>query len=81
MIIKYTRKSRAKNVIEGYIRFPDTYPFKHAIKLLHSYKGINTNKEVKFERVSNTPSDKRLKEIDINTKKVETFFHTSGGTK
>ena len=81
MIIKYTRKSRAKNVIEGYIRFPDTYSFKDATRLLQFYKGINTNKAVKFERVSNTPVGKRLKEVNINTKKVETLFNTLGGTK
>ena len=77
MIIKYTRKSKTKNVIEGYVRVPDTYSYRHAIKLLESYKGLNTKRHVKFERVCDNIEGKRIKEIDINAKQIHPPIKTN----
>ena len=69
MIIKYSRKSRTKNVIEGYVRVPDTYATKHAIKLVKSCKGISGTNRTTFKRIFTQPT-KNVREIDINRNQI-----------
>ncbi len=69
MIIKYSRKSRTKNVIEGYVRVPDTYSTNHAIKLVKSFKGISSINRTTFKRVFTQPT-KTVREIDINRNQI-----------
>jgi len=71
MYLKVTRLSRRKNEWTRFVHFPDTYTFRHAVRLLgNSRNGINI-KRATIEQVyciTKPPSF-----YDVKTKKVLSF--------